>query len=199
MAARIDTWTLDSPGSPFAVPGWADPAGSFVEQLATVAAPDDHIVLMHDPVFGGLPWQVAIAGRWTVSYAAGWSHLVDVLDRQPSRPRKVGVALVPLAHEGAENRAALTASAGAAVRAAISADVTVERPEPMRCDRRALTDLLERPLVPRLGTPARAVSQARRAFECANDGEGDLRAHGRVQYRQVDTGLAVLREPLPAP
>lgn len=142
IRSRIDTWAIDSPGSPFAVPGWTDLAGSFVEELATVAGPDEHVVVLHEPVFGGLPWHVGIAGRWTVSYAAGWSHLLDVLDRPPAPPRAVGVALVPLAHESDENRAALTASARAACLAAAAAGVPVERPEPPRCDRRALTDVL---------------------------------------------------------
>ena len=142
IGSRIDTWARDSPGSPFAVPGWADLAESFVEQLATVAGPDEHVVLLHDPVFGGLPWHVGIAGRWTVSYAAGWSHLLDVLNRPPAPPRRLGVALVPLAHESDENREALTASASAACLAAVAAGVPVERPEPPHCDRRALADLL---------------------------------------------------------
>ena len=95
VASRVDTWSRAGLGSPLAVPAWRELAESFVEQLATVAEPGDHVVVLHDPVFGGLPWHVAMSSRWTCSYSAGWSHLVDVLRMStPVRCRR-GVAVRP--------------------------------------------------------------------------------------------------------
>lgn len=137
----LNEWSAGGPGSPLDVPGWAELSAGLVAELARHLQPGDHLVILHSPVYD-LPWQLAVRDRWTVSFAAGWAQLLDLLGRPPTRPTSLGTCVVPRAREEPGTVTALDRSARLAERAGRSAGLRV-RPRPDRwCDRPGLAALL---------------------------------------------------------
>ncbi|MFC7529760.1 CHAT domain-containing protein [Actinoplanes sp. GCM10030250] len=99
IAGRLYNWLPGGADSPFGAPGWQELATGMVALLGELAGEDDHIVFLHSDVYSNLPWQAAIRGRWSMSYAAGWAHLFAVLGRPPAPRNRVGVCLVPAAQD----------------------------------------------------------------------------------------------------
>jgi tetratricopeptide (TPR) repeat protein len=84
---------------PLAVPQWQALSASMVDQLSRHAHDGDHLVFLHEQAFSNLPWHAMAGDRWTVSYAAGWTHLASVLRPGPAPRDRLGVCFVPRADE----------------------------------------------------------------------------------------------------
>ena len=90
---RLQTWSCSRP---FDMAEWRSLEGWLVEQLSPHLEEDDHVVVIEHERYAGMPWHVALASRWTASYAAGWASLL-VLASLPVRrlPTNLGIVLVP--------------------------------------------------------------------------------------------------------
>lgn len=83
-------------------PDWHAVSNQLVAQPDAYLAEGDHVVVLHHDAVADLPWHTAIRERWTVSYAAGWTHLADIARRPPAAREWLGLCLVPQAGEHAE-------------------------------------------------------------------------------------------------
>jgi hypothetical protein len=138
VQAELTTRLSDGRPDPFDVPGWQDLAGRLLAALGAHAGPDDHVVLLHQESWTNLPWHTAIRDRWTVSYAAGWTHLAAFLARPPAARDRLGVLLVPLAGDAEHVVGGLRAAHD---RLAAEPAACVVTKEPAEADRDFLAEL----------------------------------------------------------
>src|SRR5207249_3702742 len=95
LRARLFGWAPSRRGDPLDVPQWRRWAEWMVDSLGEHAEPDDHIVIVGNQWTAGLPWHAAIGPTWTVSYAPGWTALMDILAKPPPPRDCIGVLTVP--------------------------------------------------------------------------------------------------------
>lgn len=136
---RLAGWNRYRPGDPLDDPGWRELAGSMAAELSTHAQDGDHIVFLHNEVYANLPWHTTIGARWTVSYAAGWTHLLGLLNMPPAPRRRIGICTVPRFHDPSETVEALRATEH---RAALAAVEALRRPVE-QSDRHYLEELMD--------------------------------------------------------
>lgn len=136
---RLANWTRYRPGDPLDDPGWRELAGSMAAEISRYARDGDHIVFLHNEVYTNLPWHITIGARWTVSYAAGWTHLLGLLSVPPAPRRRIGICTVPRFHDPPETVEALRATEHRAAQAAVEA---LRRPA-AQCDRHYLEELMD--------------------------------------------------------
>jgi hypothetical protein len=199
LLERLDGYGPSRTGDPLDDPDWQAIAGHLVAQLGAYLHEGDHVVFLHHTAVANLPWHTAIRERWTVSYAASWTHLNDIVRRPPAARDRLGLCLVPQAAEDAEALAALTAAHD---RLAALDDGTVTTGEPAANDAARLTRLLaEQDTVVLLGHGYHSDDQQDVGFMLAADGAlppADLVLRRRPQHLFLRADAAALRRTAPA-
>jgi len=112
IGARLLGWRRGRKGEPFHVAAWP----ALVEWLRSIAESKlpggGHLVVIDHARFSAIPFHIALAPRWTVSYAADWSAVVAAarvhLQRAPITD--VGVAFTPRSNEAEASLTAFTKS-----------------------------------------------------------------------------------------
>ncbi|MGQ0778745.1 MAG: hypothetical protein ACT4NY_30745 [Pseudonocardiales bacterium] len=136
---NLSGWYRHRPGDPLDEPGWRELASSMATEISAYARGGDHIVFLHNEVYANLPWHIAIGARWTVSYAAGWTHLLGLLDAAPAPRRRIGICTVPRFGDPLATVEALRATEHRAALAAVDA---LRRPAAWS-DRHYLEELMD--------------------------------------------------------
>ncbi|MGH3810949.1 MAG: hypothetical protein ACRDUV_00645 [Pseudonocardiaceae bacterium] len=136
---QLADWRGNRSGDPLDHPGWRELASSMATEISRYARDGDHIVFLHNEVYANLPWHITIGARWTVSYAAGWTHLLGLLAAAPAPRRRIGICTVPRFGDPAGTVEALRASAHRAALAAVDA----LRSPVEQCDRHYLEKLMD--------------------------------------------------------
>lgn len=139
---RLKDRTAQTAGSPLDEPRWRDLADSIVSGLSTWARDGDHVVFLHNEVYANLPWHTAVGPRWTVSYAASWTHLLRLLRSKPVSPRRLGICAVSRTGDADGIIEGLRAGGHRAVLAGADAGMDIHRPPPELCDHSELAHLL---------------------------------------------------------
>jgi len=142
LKPKLTGWNAQTAGSPLDEPRWRDLGGSVISGLSTCAHDGDHVVFLHNEVYANLPWHTAVGPRWTVSYAAGWTHLLNLLRSKPASPRRLGICAVPRTSDADGTVEGLRASGHRAVLAGADTGMDIHRPPPELCDRSELAHLL---------------------------------------------------------
>jgi hypothetical protein len=137
---RFADWYRHRPGDPLDDPDWRELAGSMATELSAYARDGDHIVFLHNDVYANLPWHTTIGARWTVSYAAGWTHLLGLLSAPPASRRRIGICTVPRFGDPPDTVEALLATEH---RVAVLAGVDALRCSAEQSDRHYLEELMD--------------------------------------------------------
>jgi tetratricopeptide (TPR) repeat protein len=139
---RLSNWTRRRPGDPFDHEDWRQFERWLLETLGVYLETDDHLVVLDHGDHAGLPWHVAASSRWSCSYAAGWTSLLAMPPRQADSRKRLGVAVVPDAHEAPE---VLAAYAGSLLRSrafAAGGGVMLDVEDGHGCDRERFSTML---------------------------------------------------------
>lgn len=139
LSRALSDRTLRRSGSPLDDPGWRELASSMATEISAYARDGDHIVFLHNEVYANLPWHILIGARWTVSYAAGWTHLFGLLGVPPAPRQRIGVCTVP---RFGDPRDIVEALRSTEHRAALAATDALRCPEE-QCDRHYLEELMD--------------------------------------------------------
>jgi tetratricopeptide (TPR) repeat protein len=144
IRTRIAKWRVTRPDQPFEIEGWDD-LRDWLRGLAASALPGGgHVVIIDHPGLVGLPYHIALAPEWTVSYSTGWAAIEDAIASNghvPSSPR-LGVLQAPRSNETPALRAALAFSADATTMLANRLGLLCDRAEPGTADANRLRGLL---------------------------------------------------------
>jgi len=141
LAWRLSTWTRNRKGSPFDVSGWQELQSWLWRCAGSLLQDGDHVVFLEHESAAGIPWHVAVAERWTCSYAPGWVSLLSSA-KPAAAGQRIGIAMAPLATDTEEVRAALESSAARTLRFAEEHGEQSSAAIGPSCDRPALERLL---------------------------------------------------------
>jgi hypothetical protein len=112
ISARLLGWRVGRKGEPFQVSEWP----IVVDWLCSLVQPrlpsGGHLVIIDHARFSAIPYHIALAPRWTVSYAADWSAVVDAARAALNRPvvANIGVTYCPRSNESESSLAAFSKS-----------------------------------------------------------------------------------------
>jgi hypothetical protein len=144
LRQRLQTWNRRWPGDPFDMEEWSGILKWVNEELGQHLGPDDHVVFIEPAEFQGIPWHVAVSGRWTCSYASGWSNLISLHKMgPPGLIQSLGGVCVARPKDTVVGPA-LTDAASQARRIAAARGLTCEIAEGPSTDREALFEVLNR-------------------------------------------------------
>ncbi|MEV4641168.1 CHAT domain-containing protein [Actinoplanes sp. NPDC049548] len=138
VRTRLYNWGPRRRGDPLDEPDWRRLAEWLVAALRQHAAPGDHVVIIGNRWTAGLPWHAAVGPAWSVSYAPGWTALIDLISQPPPPRTRIGVLAVPRIGERPEVAGGLRATAAHATRLGIPAFA----PPEASCDRAAFNRVM---------------------------------------------------------
>ncbi|TCL88896.1 CHAT domain-containing protein [Rhizobium sp. PP-WC-2G-219] len=144
IGARLEKWRNSRLGEPFEVAGW-EKAVQWLRQVAEDYLPGGgHVVIIDHALMMALPFHIALAPEWTVSYASDWQsvELAVAANGNEQGSFRIGVLHVPRSNETISVREALERSARAAVDLAAKVGLTCQRNQPGAGDARQLGELL---------------------------------------------------------
>lgn len=113
IGARLDNWHSGRTGQPYETAQWELMRERFRDIAAALLPDGGHVVILDHAALVGLPFHIALAPDWTVSYASDWTAIeaaVAANGSAPSRP-KLGVLHAPRSNETVAVREALRDSA----------------------------------------------------------------------------------------
>jgi len=103
IGARLRDWLPTRSGDPFDLKEWKQFEEWLHESLGEEFPEGNRLIVFEHADYAGLPWHVAAAPRWPLSYAPGWSTLLSLHQRAtPATARSLGVVSVPRFGESAE-------------------------------------------------------------------------------------------------
>lgn len=113
IGARLDNWRLSRTEEPHLVPQW-ELLTQWLKEIAARNLPDGgHVVIIDHPAFIRLPFHIALAPTWTVSYTPDWRSIEAIVRSNnifPTPPR-LGILHAPRTNETAAVRDALSSAA----------------------------------------------------------------------------------------
>lgn len=143
LQERLSNWRPSRKGDPFDIDGWRMLEGWLNAALAKVIGAEHHIVIIDNRASHSLPWHVALAPSWSVSYASSWTELIQ-LSSTNFKPttRSIGVALVPRFRESQAIIGAFEESIKRTQVYAVANDLEFRSRTGVECDTEGFTDLL---------------------------------------------------------
>jgi hypothetical protein len=144
IGARLGNWHAGRAGQPFETLGW----GAICRELRGLAEAylpgGGHVVIIDHPNLAGIPFHIALAPEWTVSYGADWSAITTAVENRAAAPPspRLGVLHAPRSNETPAVRAALQASADRLQALAEASDLELVRADPGGADAAGLYRLL---------------------------------------------------------
>lgn len=144
MRVRLRDWTPGRPGDPFDWPAWRSLEAWVKAAIGEYAGADAHVIFVELDDFAGLPWHVAVADRWSASYASGWEMLLTLVDRSPADAGNLGLAMVPRYRESVEVTRALNDGAQQVRELSAAHGERLVDVHGSGCDRDALAALLSK-------------------------------------------------------
>ncbi len=145
IVARLDNWHQGRLGQPHEIPHWKLIEDSLKSLLEKVLPAGGHVVFIDHVNMSGLPYHIALAPKWTTSYAADW-HAIKIAvaanGSAPPRPR-LGLLHSPRSNETSAVRAALQASADRVKEVANANGLALDLAPPGVADSEAFRRLLE--------------------------------------------------------
>jgi hypothetical protein len=145
IGARLDNWYNGRSGYPYEAAQWELVKKELRGIAATLLPDGGHVVIVDHAALSGLPFHIALASEWTVSYAVDWSAIEAAIEANgsaPTRP-KLGVLHAPRSNETVAVREALHASAVRMLHLAKDKELEVDQAEPGAADADAFRRLLE--------------------------------------------------------
>jgi len=145
IGARLDNWHSGRSGHPWETAQWEVVKKDLRVIAATLLPDGGHVIIIDHAALRGLPFHIALAPKWTVSYASDWSAIEAVIGANglaPSRP-KLGVLHAPRSNETVAVREALHASAVRMLHLAKDKGLEVDEAKPGSADADAFRRLLE--------------------------------------------------------
>jgi hypothetical protein len=151
LLQRLSVWHPDRSGSPLDLKDWNVFEEWLLTELQARLPEGGHLVVIENEEVAHLPWHLAAAPRWSVSYSPSWSAVLSaratgVVDRKGP----VGLALVPKYRESAENLKALEKSLSHTSDLTAALDVQLKTALRETCDQAALIRVLEESQVAKL-------------------------------------------------
>jgi tetratricopeptide (TPR) repeat protein len=140
---KLQSWTRARPGDPFDVKDWPAFKEWIRGALDEVLPADGHLIVIEHETLAGLPFHAAIAPERSCSYASSWSMLDQAMRRAAEQPKTVGCALVPAFSDDQLVVTAMQSAHDACAASAARHDVQFSAAIGTKCDRRALTALLD--------------------------------------------------------
>jgi tetratricopeptide (TPR) repeat protein len=144
VGARLGNWRRSRAGEPHIVPQWETVTRWLRATIGAFLAGGGHVVIIDHPALTGLPFHIALAPEWTVSYAADWlvvEAAVRANGSAPASPR-LGVLHAPRSNETTAVRVALAAAAARVRQLADAKGFGCESAGPGSADADALRMLL---------------------------------------------------------
>lgn len=101
VTSRLMGWRVGRAGEPFEVPDWAGFQRWLWDNLEPLLPRGGHVIVIDHATLSALPFHIALAPKWTTSYAADWAavHAAARSALQPHSPQLVGVACAPRSNE----------------------------------------------------------------------------------------------------
>ncbi|MBV1855149.1 CHAT domain-containing protein [Catellatospora tritici] len=145
LLRRLMDWTRESPGDPFDLPAWQELRRQILSGLDGVLSGGEHVVIMQLNLGKPVCWHAAIGERYSCSYAASWSTILELLER-PEPPRLSRAAAVEVSRFGDsdETAGAMARSTSRVTRMLDSAGITVAALSGVAAELAEVQDLLQR-------------------------------------------------------
>ncbi len=139
---NLSTWTRRRRDEPFDIDEWTILKSWLREAVEHHLKEGDHLIVIENEAVAGIPWHVAVAGRWTCSYASGWLSLLSLAPNANGGLGPIGVAMVPEARDSSEIESAMRASADRTKTFARAAGIDYLEASGLACNRERFSQLM---------------------------------------------------------